>query len=88
MFGRFIKLALGLACSASFAYAVPTKDYGTIQSLSIHVQPTDSAESSITLDGGDARQQVLVTAKYASGFVEDFTHKASYESSPADVLEV
>jgi hypothetical protein len=77
-----------LISSAALLNATPGKDYGKVQSLSIHVQPTDSAETSITLDGADARQQVLVTAKYSGGFVEDLTHKVTYEAAPADIVQV
>jgi hypothetical protein len=68
--------------------AITQKDYGTVQSLQINVEPSESAESTVVLRGHDARQQVLVTGKYSSGFVEDFTHKVSYEVAPPEVLEV
>jgi hypothetical protein len=83
-----VKIALTLFAAATWAAAAHAAlDYGPVESLRIHIRP-DKMEETLTLRGQDARQQLLVTAKYKSGFEEDFTHTARFEVSPPDVVKV
>ncbi len=55
--------------------------------LQIHVRGTGPDES-LRLRGGDARQQVLVTAKFANGVERDYTRQVVFRVSPATVAQV
>src|SRR5579862_400230 len=47
-----------------------------------------SGASRLELRGRDARQQVLVTADYASGAERDCTREVTYSSAPAGIVSV
>jgi hypothetical protein len=47
-----------------------------------------TTEGGFTLDGQDARQQLVVTGKHATGQLRDLTSKVTYEAAPAGVVAV
>ncbi len=63
---------------------------GKLTSLKIHFQSSgeDQAADTLRLRGHDAKQQLLITAKFDGGAVRDFTRQVSYESSPAGIVQV
>ena len=69
---------LFLFCFAALAAAALAKP------ASLQIEATGTPE--LTLRGKDARQQLLVTAKLDDGAFRDFTHKASYQVSPAGIV--
>jgi hypothetical protein len=78
------------AAAAETAAATPKAaglgDPGTLQS--VDVQSGRNVDGGFTLDGQDARQQLLVTGQYASGQVRDLTASIAYEVAPAGVVSV
>ena len=60
--------------------------------LSLEFQPLPVAEKAtppvLRLSGKDARQQLLVTAKFDSGAVRDYTRRVSYSVLPPDVVRI
>ncbi|MEN9573249.1 MAG: hypothetical protein RL514_1104 [Verrucomicrobiota bacterium] len=57
-------------------------------SLELFTQPADSASKTLALKGADARVQLLVHAKHASGLESDYTGRVTYSIKPLKVLEV
>ncbi|MEX0977385.1 MAG: DUF1549 domain-containing protein, partial [Pirellulales bacterium] len=47
-----------------------------------------TVEGGFTLDGQDARQQLVVTGKYSTGQLRDLSSKVTYEVAPAGIVEV
>jgi Protein of unknown function (DUF1549)/Protein of unknown function (DUF1553) len=47
-----------------------------------------TVEGGFTLDGQDARQQLVVTGKYETGQLRDLTSQVTYEVAPAGIVEV
>jgi Protein of unknown function (DUF1549)/Protein of unknown function (DUF1553) len=47
-----------------------------------------TVEGGFTLDGQDARQQLVVTGKFSTGQLRDLSSKASYEVEPAGIVDV
>src|SRR5688572_25425513 len=68
----FLVLMAAVPCSA-------------IESLQIEIPGRDKT---LQLKGYNSRQQLLVSGKNEKGWVEDFTHKAKFESSPAGIVEI
>src|SRR5882672_11162766 len=60
--------------------------------LNLEFQPLPAAEKTtppaLHLRGKDARQQLLVTAKFGSGALRDCTRRVSYTVSPPDVVRI
>jgi hypothetical protein len=60
--------------------------------LKLEFQPLPAVEKAtpplLRLSGKDARQQLLVTAKFDSGAVRDYTRRVSYSVSPPDVVRI
>ena len=77
--------AVAVLQSAQGAAAIASVDLGKPVGLEVLVRPGDKP---LVLKGGDARQQILVTARFASGAVRDFSRTVSYEAKPAGVVEV
>src|SRR2546425_4258441 len=59
-------------------------------SLQIHVQTPGESEAGqpLRLRGADRRQQILVTAKFSSGALRDYTRQVSFQTAPAGVVKV
>jgi hypothetical protein len=74
------------AASVSHAAAKSGAEIGKPVSLEIMVRP--AAGKPLVMKGGDARQQALVTARFAAGAERDYTRTVSYETKPAGVVEV
>ena len=80
-------------CFASTSQAAESserKQPGKLTSLQLHVQTPSENEPAQTLHlrGADARQQLLVTVKFDTGEVRDFTRKVSYETSPSGIVQI
>src|SRR5262245_26985951 len=83
-------LTLMLLLSAATALASEATESaftGKTVSLQLHVR-TDKTNQTLRLQGADARQQLLVTAKQSSGALLDFTRKVAYESVPGGIVRV
>ena len=61
-------------------------DPGKLESLVIEAGGTP--EKGFLLRGGDARQQLIVSGKYASGQFRDLTRKVTYETQPAGIVQI
>jgi hypothetical protein len=60
---------------------------GRTLNLQLHVR-TDKTNQTLRLQGADARQQLLVTAKQNSGALLDFTRKVTYDTLPNGIVHV
>ncbi len=58
------------------------------QLLEVQVDSGRTTEGGFTLDGQDARQQLLVAGKFSSGQLRDLTSAATYETSPGGIVSV
>src|SRR6058998_1162494 len=47
-----------------------------------------NSDQSIHLRGKDARQQLLLTAKFDTGAIRDYTRRVRYSVSPPDVVRI
>jgi hypothetical protein len=56
--------------------------------IELQIDTGRTVEGRFTLDGQDARQQLVVTGKHASGQLRDRTASVSYEVSPAGIVKV
>src|SRR5881394_2958987 len=60
--------------------------------VALQFQPLPATDKTtppvLHLRGKDARQQLLVTAKFDSGPVRDYTRRVSYSVSPPDVVRI
>ncbi|KAF0170476.1 MAG: hypothetical protein FD161_4623 [Limisphaerales bacterium] len=74
------------APAASKSAAKPAVDKAV--SLELFTQPADQAAKPLVLKGGDARVQLLATARHASGAESDYTSKVTYTVKPLKVVEV
>src|SRR6266516_6687432 len=87
---RLIPLVLLLVASAVTKAASSTETPGN--PVKLEFQPLPSADKAtppvLRLRGKEARQQLLVTAKFDSGAVRDYTRYVSYSVSPPDVVRV
>src|SRR6266404_5351990 len=79
-------LALASAGVAADASSAPDQT-GKLVELQFQVLPgvEKTPPPLLHLRGKDARQQLLVTAKFDSGPVRDYTRRVSYSVSPPDV---
>ena len=80
-------ICVAILSSVSLADAVEPKglgDPGVLESLK--VEP-ESGEG-LKIRGRDARQQLIVTGVYSSGQFRDHTHKATYATEPAGIVEI
>jgi len=58
------------------------------QLLEVTIDSGRTVEGGFTLDGQDARQQLMVTGKFSTGQLRDLTSKVSYEVAPEGIVEV
>ena len=67
-----------------------SKPSGELTALELLTRPAAGTETNqmLRLRGADARQQLLVTAKFNTGAVRDYTREVSYETSPAGVIQI
>jgi hypothetical protein len=67
-----------------------TEPLGQPTQLTVHAdaQVPGQASRAIRLRGADARQQVLVTAKFNNGAERDYTRNVNYESTPSGIISV
>ena len=71
------------------AKTLPTPGLGDPGQLTeVVVESGREIEGVFTLNGQDARQQLVVTGKYATGQLRDLTSKVSYEIAPAGIVSV
>jgi len=56
--------------------------------IGLHARTDGAADESLRLRGPDARQQLLVTAKFTNGLRRDFTSRVRYEVEPAGIVKV
>src|SRR5262249_52265122 len=54
----------------------------------IQIESGRLKEGLVTISGRDAGQQLVVTGAYSSGQSRDLTRKATYEASPAGIVQV
>src|SRR5256886_9232280 len=85
-------LAVALLWSVSTFVQAPAKGSpGNLLSLEFQL-PSAAAEKvsdpKLRLRGQDARQQLLITAKFDSGALGDFTRRVGYSVSPANVIKI
>ena len=87
---RFIPglLAIISLCVSANSHAVETKPTpAKVTALEITAGDTGT-NSTLRLRGGDARRQLLVTAKLADGSLQDFSRRVKYEVKPVGLLAV
>ncbi len=84
-----VALLIVFTASAIFAKesAAPVQ-LGTLTGLQIHFQAEAITNQVLGLRGADARQQLLVTAKFNSGWQCDFTRQVTYETVPSGIVQV
>ena len=83
---KFVAVALLSALvGIPSARAAAKPEAGKPVALEILVRPDGKP---LVLKGGDARQQLLVTARFAAGAERDFSRTVTYEAKPAGVVEV
>lgn len=71
------------------AKTLPTPGLGDPGQLTaVAVESGREIEGVFTLNGQDARQQLVVTGKYATGQLRDLTSKVSYEIAPEGIVAV
>ncbi|HSH93839.1 MAG TPA: DUF1549 domain-containing protein [Roseimicrobium sp.] len=70
------------------AAVVAKENLGRPESLVVHGPAGEDSPVAMTLKGKDARQQLLVTARFASGAVRDFTRQVRYQVTPAKIVDV
>jgi hypothetical protein len=58
------------------------------QLLEVQIDSGRTQDGGFTLDGQDARQQLVVSGKYSTGQVRDLTGASTYEVSPQGVVAV
>ena len=58
------------------------------QLTAIAVETGRLKDGLVAISGRDAGQQIVVTGQYATGQTRDLTHKATYEVSPAGIVNV
>ena len=58
------------------------------QLLEVLIESGRTVDGAFTLDGQDARQQLVVTGKHATGQLRDLTTKAIYEVTPAGIVTI
>src|SRR5438045_3836687 len=87
---RLVPVVLLLVASSVTKAA--NADETLVRPLSLEFQPLPAAEKStppvLRLLGKDARQQLLVTAKFDSGAVRDYTRRVSYSVSLPEVVRI
>jgi hypothetical protein len=81
---------LGGARPAGAEESAPAVSFGKVKT--VEIEPLFSAANNSTaglrLRGQDARQQLLVTARHATGHVSDYTHKVTYQATPEGIVSV
>ena len=82
--------AFVLAAVVAFAKPKEAVSPGKLSSLRIHFDTDADSTSgaSLKLHGKDARQQLLVTAKFDSGALRDFTRQVTYTATPTNIVKV
>jgi hypothetical protein len=90
LLGVALLLALGAANPAGVKDTAGSGLPGKLTSLKIHFQSSgeDQTVETLRLRGHDARQQLLITARFDGGAVRDFTRQVAYETSPAGIVQV
>ncbi len=58
------------------------------QLVEVSIESGRAVDGAFTLDGQDARQQLVVTGKYSTGQLRDLTTTISFTSEPAGVVNV
>jgi hypothetical protein len=89
-FGMLLTLGLLHLAVSTFAKETDTQSPGKLIALSIHFQ-TDAdakADAALKLKGRDAKQQLLVTARFDSGALRDFSRQVTYSATPATIIKV
>src|SRR5205823_2643980 len=82
-------LAVVLLLSVSTFVKVAAKESpGNLLSLGFQLPSAVEKDPTLHLRGQDARQQLLVTAKFDSGALGDFTRRVGYSVSPANVIKI
>jgi hypothetical protein len=61
-------------------------DPGQLQAVEIESGRT--VDGTFTLDGQDARAQLVVTGKHATGQLRDLTPKVAFDAAPAGIVEI
>ncbi len=54
----------------------------------VQVESGRNVDGAFTLDGQDARQQLVVTGKFVTGQLRDLTSTVTYESAPAGIVSI
>src|SRR5437660_2625464 len=87
--GTLLAVVLLLSVS-TFVKAAAKESPGNLLSLEFQLPSADAKDSDPTLHlrGQDARQQLLITAKFDSGALGDFTRRVGYSVSPANVVKI
>ena len=89
VFSAFSAALLVSAAKAGDASRPRTPGLGDPGQLTeVLVDSGRTLEGVFTLDGQDARQQLVVTGKYATGQLRDLTSAATYEVAPEGVVTV
>ncbi|HTM52778.1 MAG TPA: DUF1549 domain-containing protein [Pirellulales bacterium] len=58
------------------------------QLTAVQIDSGRSVEGAFTLDGQDARQQLIVTGAYSSGQLRDLTGDVQYQAAPEGIVDV
>ena len=90
--GNFLSaLCIGgalLACASARAKDAAVAETVKAVALRLHARTAEGTNESLRLQGPDARQQLLATARLESGALRDFTRRVRFESAPAGVVRV
>ncbi len=84
-----VALAFTFGTLATFGKAGDTSP-GKLTGLQIHFTTDVDAKAAVPLKlvGKDAKQQLLVTAKFDSGALRDFTRQVTFTAAPASIVKV
>jgi len=86
----FVALLTLFFIASAFAKEGDAKSPGKLTSLAIHFQSDADAktDAALKLKGKDAKQQLLVTARFDGGALRDFSRQVAYSVAPANVVKV
>jgi hypothetical protein len=79
-----------ISCGGLLAGESIGKSPGQLTAIAIHFQSDAVAntETALKLRGKDARQQLLVTAKFDSGATRDYSRQVTYLVAPTNIVKV
>ena len=83
-----LSIVIGLAVAAQGDETPRAIDFPGLGPAGTLVELKVEEAASPQLRGRDARRQLVVTGKYSTGQLHDFTQKAAYSVAPAGIVQV